>query len=195
MTPGATRRCRDARSTTSIKETQRAATWHRTGREHLDAVVQHHIARGLAAGNLPSATIVDIAEQIGAADWKDRGLDVSAEIERLFAGLGAALTNPAAITASLQRSGSWVERHVMMQSWFEDDATVRALVEGRPRPKREVSVRRMLEEVLPTRRGDLDGAAPAAGAVAAGARRQPVAGRAVAGLRGAGARTAGGAAA
>ena len=40
----------------------------------------------------------------------------------------------------------------MMQSWFEDDATVRALVEGRSRPKREVSVRRMLEEVLPTRR-------------------------------------------
>ena len=39
-----------------------------------------------------------------------------------------------------------------MQSWFEDDATVRALVEGRPRPERDVSVRRMLEEVLPTRR-------------------------------------------
>jgi hypothetical protein len=136
----------------SIKETLRAATWHRTGREHLDAVVQHHIARGLAVGNLPSATIVDIAEQFGAADWKDRGLDVSAEIERLFAGLEAELTNSAAIAASLQRSGSWVERHVMMQSWFEDDATVRALVEGRPRPKREVSVRRMLEEVLPTRR-------------------------------------------
>jgi hypothetical protein len=136
----------------AINETQRAATWHRTGREHLDAVVQHHIARGLTVGNLPSATIVDIAEQIGAADWKDRGLDVSVEVERLFAGLGAELTNPAAIAASLQRSGSWVERHVMMQSWFEDDATVRALVEGRPRPKQEVSVRRMLQEVLPTRR-------------------------------------------
>jgi hypothetical protein len=136
----------------AINETQRAATWHRTGREHLDAVVQHHIARGLTVGNLPSATIVDIAEQIGAADWKDRGLDVSVEVERLFAGLGAELTNPAAIAASLQRSGSWVERHVMMQSWFEDDATVRALVEGRPRPKQEVSVRWMLQEVLPTRR-------------------------------------------
>jgi hypothetical protein len=136
----------------AIKETQNAATWHKTGREHLDAVMQHHIARGLTVGNLPSATIVDIAEQIGAADWKDRGLDVPAEVERLFAGLEAELTNPAAIAASLQRSGSWVERHEMMQSWFEDDATVRALVEGRPRPKRDVSVRRMLEEVLPVRR-------------------------------------------
>ncbi|WP_158746985.1 hypothetical protein [Acidisphaera sp. L21] len=136
----------------SIKETQEAATWHATGREHLDTVIQHHIARGLAVGNLPSATIVDIAEQIGAADWKNRGLDVSADVERLFTGLGVALTNSAAIAASLQRSGSWIEKHMMMQSWFEDDATVRVLVEGRPRPKREVSVRRMLEEVLPTRR-------------------------------------------
>jgi hypothetical protein len=136
----------------SIKGTLRAATWHRTGREHLDAVVQHHIAQGLAVGNLPSATIVDIAEQIGAVDWKDRGLDVSVELERLFAGLGAELTSPAAIAASLQRSGSWIDRHAMMQSWFEDDATVRALVEERPRPKRDVSVRRMLEEVLPARR-------------------------------------------
>ncbi len=135
----------------SIKETQRVASWHTTGRLHLDAVVQHHIARGLAVGNLPSATIVDIAEQIGAADWKNRGLDVSAEVERLFEGLGAELTNPTAIAASLRRSGDWVESP-LMQSWFEDDAIVRALVEKRPRPKQEAAVRRMLEEVLPTRR-------------------------------------------
>lgn len=136
----------------SIKEAKRAATWHTTGREHLDAVVQHHIARGLAVGNLPSATLVEIAEQIGAADWKDRDLDVSAEIERLFEGMGAELTNPAAIAASLKRSGSWVESSLMMQSWFEDDASVRALVEERPRPKREVALRGMLEEILPRRR-------------------------------------------
>lgn len=136
----------------AVKETQRAATWHTTGRDHLDVVVQHHIVRGLTAGNLPSAMIVDIAEQIGAADWKDRGLDVPAEVEGRFTGLGPELTSPAAIAASLQRSGVWVERHVMMQSWFEDDAVVRALVEGRPRPKPEVAVRRVLEEVLPARR-------------------------------------------
>ena len=136
----------------SIKETQEAATWHATGREHLDTVIQHHIAQGLAVGNLPPATIVDVAEQIGAADWKDRSLDMSADVERLFARLGAELTNPAAIEASLQRSGSWIKDHIMMQSWFEDDATVRALVEGRPRPTQKASVRRMLEEVLPTRR-------------------------------------------
>jgi hypothetical protein len=136
----------------SIKETQRTMTWQATGRDHLDVVVQHHIACGLAAGHLPQATIVEIAEAIGAADWKDRGLDVAAEIELLFAGLGAALCSPPAIVASLQRSGVWMAKHPMMQSWFEDDAAMRALVEGRPRPKPAVAVRRVLEEVLPARR-------------------------------------------
>jgi hypothetical protein len=104
----------------SFKQTQRTMTWHATGRDHLDVVVQHHIARGLAVGHLPQATIVEIAETIGATDWKDRGLDVAAEIE--------------------------------MQSWFEDDAEIRAVVDARPQPMREVAARRVLEAALPARR-------------------------------------------
>jgi hypothetical protein len=115
-------------------------------------VVQHHIARGLTAGHLPQATIVEVAETIGAADWKDRGLDVAAEIERLFAELGPELRRQAAITASLQRSGAWIANDPMMRSWFEDDTAIRTLVEGRPRLKPEVAMRRVLEEVLAPRR-------------------------------------------
>jgi hypothetical protein len=136
----------------SIRETQRMPTWHTTGRDHLDVVVQHHIARGVQARHLPQATIVEIAEAIGAADWKDRGLDVAADIERLFAGLGAELSRPSAIAASLQRSGVWITNDPMVQTWFEDDAAIRALVEGRPRPKPEMAVRQVLEDVLPARR-------------------------------------------
>ena len=74
-----------------------------TGRDYLDVMVQHHIARGLAVGTLPQAAVVEIAETIGAADWKDRGLDVAAEIERRFAGLVAERRSPDAIAASLRR--------------------------------------------------------------------------------------------
>jgi hypothetical protein len=66
-------------------------------------------------------------------------------------GLGAA-TNPTLLITSLRRSGEWVERDPMMQSWFEDDAAIRVLVEGKPRPKPDVAVRRVLEELLPARR-------------------------------------------
>ena len=103
-------------------------------------------------GHLPQLPMIEIAEAIGAADWKDRGLDMTAEIERLLAGVAAVVTDPGQITASLRRSGAWIDRDPMMQSWFEDDATVRLLVDGRPRLKPDVVLRRMLEDVLPARR-------------------------------------------
>jgi hypothetical protein len=136
----------------SVNDAQQMTPWHATGRDHLDVVVQHHIARGLLAGHLPQAAIVEIAEAIGAADWKDRGLDVARETGRLFARLGAGRQSPPAIAQSLQRSGDWLANEPAMQSWFEDDAAIRALVEQRPRQKPDVAVRRVLEEVLPTRR-------------------------------------------
>ena len=95
--------------TRSLKEAQREMAWRATGRDQLDVVVQHHIARGLAVGHLPQTPIVEIAEAIGAADWKDRSLDVAVETERLFAGQGAGAGSAAAIASSLQRSGEWLD--------------------------------------------------------------------------------------
>lgn len=136
----------------SLKEMQQEVVSRAIGRDHLDVVVQHHIACGLAAGHLPQTPIVQIAEAIGAADWKDRGLDVTVETERLFAELGAGAHSTAAITASIQRSGKWLADDPMMQSWFDDDAAIRALVDVKPRLKPDVAVRRVLQEVLPAER-------------------------------------------
>ena len=136
----------------ALKEIQRQTASHAVGRDYLDTVVQHAIAQGLSAGNLPRSVVIAIAEAVGAADWKDRGLDVAAETGRLFDEMDAELRNPVTIAASLQRSGAWVAYDPEMQSWFEDDAAIRALIEGRPRLKPEVVVRRVLEKVLPVRR-------------------------------------------
>ena len=136
----------------ALKGGQRQTASHAVTREHLDTVVQHAIALGLIQAHLPPPAMVAIAEAIGAADWKDRALDVMTETERLFTGLGTEHHSQAAIAASLQRSGAWIADDPMMQSWFDDDAAIRALAQRRPRPKPEVAVRQMLEEVLPTRR-------------------------------------------
>jgi len=106
----------------------------------------------MALGNLPQASLIAVAEAVGAADWKDRSLDVAAETERLFAALGTAAGAALAVTSSLQRSGRWLAKDPMMRSWLDDDAEIRAVAEGRPRPKRDLALRRMLEEVLPARR-------------------------------------------
>ena len=123
-----------------------------TGRDYLDLMVQHHIARGVAMGTLPQVAVVEIAETIGAADWKDRGLDVAAEIERRFTDLAAEQRGSDAIAASLQRSGAWVAKNPMVESWFEDDAAIRPLAGGTARLNPQVGVQRVLEEILPARR-------------------------------------------
>jgi hypothetical protein len=136
----------------ALREARQRTPGATTGRDHLDVMVQHHIARGLAMGTLPQVAVIEIAEAIGAADWKDRGLDVAAEIERQFAALGAELHHPEAVAASLRRSGVWVTKNPMVQSWFEDDAAIRPLAGGMARLNPQAGVRRVLEEVLPARR-------------------------------------------
>lgn len=136
----------------AFRESRRRTPTASTGRDYLDVMVQHHIARGLAIGTLPHVAVVEIAETIGAADWKDRGLDVAAEIERRFAGLEAERRSSDAIAASLERSGAWVANNPMVQSWFEDDASIRPLAGGTARLNPQVAVQRVLEEILPVRR-------------------------------------------
>ena len=136
----------------ALKESRGEMSRRATGRDHLDTVVQHHIAQGLMSGHLPLLPMIEIAEAIGAADWKDRGIDMTAEIEHLLGGTPAAVTDPAQTTASLRRSGAWIERDPAVKSWFEDGADVRQLVDSRPRLKPDVALRRMLDDVLPARR-------------------------------------------
>lgn len=139
--------------TQSLKEIRHEMQWISIGRDYLDLVVQHHIASGLAAGNLPLTAMVQIAEAIGATDWKDRGLDVAVETERLFAELGAEANTKTAIDASLQRGNVLLAEDPMMRSWFEDGAAIRELVNDRRRLRRDMAVQRVLDQVLTDRRG------------------------------------------
>ena len=136
----------------ALNGAQRQTASHAVMRAHLDTVVQHAIALGLKQAHLPPPAMVAIAEAIGAADWKDRALDVTTEAERRFAGLSTEHHSEAGLAASLQRSGAWIADDPMMRSWFEDDAAIRALAQRRPRLTPEVAVRQLLEEVLSTRR-------------------------------------------
>jgi hypothetical protein len=136
----------------SLKDTQQSVPWLQVDRDFLDLVVQHHIATGLAAGNLPQVVIVQIAEAVGGSDWKDRGFDLAAETQTLFSDIPEAERSNAGIVVSLQRSGAWLEDDPAMQSWFEDNAEIRHLVTQRPHPKPAELRRRMLEQVLPAHR-------------------------------------------
>ena len=122
-----------------LRQTQQEMQWQEVGRDYLDLVVQHHIARGWALGQLPPTAVLEIAEAVGAAEWKGRGLDAAEETQRLFAALEPPAPDGA---AALRRSGAWLTQVRMMQPWFDDDAALRALAEAGPSPDPAVLQRR-----------------------------------------------------
>lgn len=134
----------------ALRETMGSAGWVTVNHDFLDRMVQHHIARGLAMGNLPLPAAVEIAESIGASNWKGLRIEVADEIDELFLDLGYAAAGQDALAQSLRRSGRWLEQDPWMRSWFEDDATISDLAKQSKTPV--VAVQLMLDDVLPGRR-------------------------------------------
>jgi hypothetical protein len=121
-------------------------------RSYLDTAVQHAIASGLAAGNVPGETTLAIAEAIGSPEWKDRQLDVAAEADRLFQALPPAQRTEDAIEAALVRGAAWMPKQPIAQSWFEDHQTVRQVIAKVPRRDNAGAIRLVIEEILPVSR-------------------------------------------
>ena len=122
-------------------------------RTYLDDAIQNVIAAGAAHGRPPGHDLLQIAELAGGAAWQDRRLDIAAEAQRLFDALPAEQRSPAAIGASLARSGAWIHEH-FARSWFLDDADVRAIARSGSRRDMAGTVRRLLVEAMPKRRAE-----------------------------------------
>ncbi len=118
-----------------------------------DAAVQHAIAANLAAGTLPPAGLLNVAERIGASDWKDRALDPSEDTARLFAELTPEERTEPAIATSLRRSETWTRGNDMFATWFEDSKAIHDLVAGVPRRDSAKALRLVLDEGLEKLRG------------------------------------------
>jgi hypothetical protein len=122
-------------------------------RAYLDDAVQNAIAAGAKIERPPGGALLQIAELLGGAEWRDHRLDLTAEARRLFDALPADQRSPAAIEASLQRSGEWIEED-FAESWFLDDAEVRAIVKRAPRRDTAKVVQQLIAEVLPKRKAE-----------------------------------------
>lgn len=122
-------------------------------RGFVDAAVQHAIAANLAAGTMPPAGLLNIAERIGASDWKDRALDVAEDTARLFAELAPEERTEPAIAASLRRSETWTRGNDMFATWFEDNKAIHDLVISVPKRDSAKAMRVVLDEGLEKLRG------------------------------------------
>jgi hypothetical protein len=96
--------------------------------------------------------VLEIAEAVGGADWKDRRIDAAAETGRLFGELPVDQRSPDAITASLQRSAGWMHDDSLWDSWFEDDAEVRDSLGAVRQLDAAAAARLLLEGIIDHRR-------------------------------------------
>jgi len=119
-------------------------------RKYFDRILRHHLQVGLAAGTLPPAGLLQVAETIGHADWQPELLDWRSALAAMLAELPAATVTPQAVSALLHTSADWADFDEIAESWFEDDEHVaRIVADGRQGAQ---SVDRVLAEILAPRR-------------------------------------------
>jgi hypothetical protein len=136
-----------------VAEVQKKVVAPEVERSFIDLAVQHAIAVGVATDSLPDAAFLEIAEAVGGADWKDRRFDAGTETERLFGELPAEQRNAGAITGSLRRTMGWMRDDGLWDSWFEDDAEVRDMLQAARQLDVNAASRSLLDGVMDQRRG------------------------------------------
>ena len=107
---------------------------------------------GLAAGTLPPAGLLQVAETIGHADWQPELLDWRCALAAMLAELPGAMLTPQAVSALLHTSADWADFDEIAESWFEDDEHVARVVADIGGRQGAQSVDRVLAEILAPRR-------------------------------------------
>ncbi|MEI6557362.1 MAG: hypothetical protein WCO00_03065 [Rhodospirillaceae bacterium] len=121
-------------------------------RPYLDRMVQHALWTGVSAGRMPPLELLEVAETLGAGDWRAQRLDAGAELEQLLSELPAGQATPAARIEALRRSAEWLKMPALADSWFEDDESARALCLAHGRNTKKL-IPALLAEVIEPRRG------------------------------------------
>jgi hypothetical protein len=119
---------------------------------YFDRAVRHHLQLGLAAGALPPAGLLQVAETIGGAQWQPELLEWRKALAAMLGELPAAMLKSHAVSAVLRTSSAWADFDSIVESWFEDDQDVARLVSGVRGRRRAKTAEYLLQNVLVRRR-------------------------------------------
>ncbi|MGH6962382.1 MAG: hypothetical protein ACREE7_18020, partial [Dongiaceae bacterium] len=90
-----------------LRQAEEGLVLRSVSRRYLDQLVQHHLAVGLERGAPPPLTLLQVAETIGAAEWRPVRLDWQVTLEALVAELPPALRAPARVAEVMKDSIVW----------------------------------------------------------------------------------------
>ena len=141
---------REVQSTLALAATE--TSMRPVSRKYFDRILRHHLQVGLAAGILPPAGLLQVAETIGHADWQPELLDWRSALAAMLAELPAPMLMPQAVSALLYTSADWADFDEIAESWFEDDEHVARVVADIGGRQGAQSVDRVLAEILAPRR-------------------------------------------
>jgi hypothetical protein len=111
----------------------------------------HFIAVNQASDVMPPFGLVDLVERTGLAAVNPDAVSIEAMVARLTDDIPARRMTAAAVAKSIKHSAEWDADFTFLDTWFEDDGAVDALLDGkRLSAKRRAAL--ILEEYLPTRR-------------------------------------------
>jgi hypothetical protein len=125
---------------------------HRVGSEFLDFLVPHYLAVGQKNGNVPVAGLLDFVEAIGVEKWQPAELAVDELLSLLERDLDPGRIDQTAVSEVIERGGGWLDEFGFLESWFEQDAEVDAILAKNPRSKPSTKVNTVIKSVLEPRR-------------------------------------------
>jgi hypothetical protein len=137
-----------------LREAQSAAACCRVDKPFADTLVQHAIATAVRQDTAPPALLLEVAEWLGGAEWKDRSLDINAEADRLFSQLAPSDRTPEGIDAGFVRAMNWLTKEDVFGSWFEEGPHVQKALAKLPRTDRIGMTAVVMTDVLPARRAE-----------------------------------------
>jgi hypothetical protein len=137
-----------------LREAQMGAPIVRVGKAFLDSMVEHAIAASVEQDAVPPAPLMELAELLGGAEWKDRRIDIAAEADRLFAALDPAERTPEGIESAFARGLEWMVDDEVLGSWFEDGPQVQKALAKLPRTDRTGMMAVVMSDILPDKRAE-----------------------------------------
>ncbi|HEY4042468.1 MAG TPA: hypothetical protein VGM32_11580 [Rhodopila sp.] len=135
-----------------LREAQMAAPTARVDKGFVDTMVQHAIGASVEHNAVPPPSLLQIAEILGGAEWKDRLMDVKAEADQLFEALDPSDRTPAGIEAGFARGADWMGTDDVFGSWFEDGPQVHKTLAKLPRTDRNGMIALVMSDILPAKR-------------------------------------------
>ena len=103
---------------------------------------------GSTEASAPPASLLQLAEILGAANWQPERLDLRGILATLLAEVPPARLQPPAVAATLRDSNTWAALPGLADSWFEDDQGVARIARKSSRAALEKQADDLLRTVI-----------------------------------------------